>query len=73
VARPKRQPRPPQPGHRPPQKPQGIHGLLHQVNQTSTGRFISSVVMALLIVIPVRIFALQGYHIPSGSMENRFP
>jgi signal peptidase I len=26
--------------------------------------------MALLIVIPVRIFALQGYHIPSGSMEE---
>jgi signal peptidase I len=52
------------------QESHGIYGLLKQINNTSTGRFISSVVMALLIVIPVRIFALQGYHIPSGSMKD---
>jgi signal peptidase I len=50
--------------------PQGFQGYLKHLSNTSTGRFVSSIVMALLIVIPVRIFALQGYHIPSGSMEE---
>lgn len=51
-------------------RPQGLYGALRQLSHTSAGRFISSVAMALLIVIPVRIFALQGYHIPSGSMKE---
>jgi signal peptidase I len=48
----------------------GIVEAYRRLNQTRFGRFLSSVVLALLVVIPVRTFAIQGYHIPSGSMEK---
>jgi len=40
------------------------------MSQTFTGRMVNSILLALIVVIPVRTFAIQGYHIPSGSMEK---
>jgi signal peptidase I len=49
---------------------QGVMGMVNRFKETWLGRFISTLLLALVIVIPVRTFAIQGYHIPSGSMES---
>jgi signal peptidase I len=58
--------------HKPRKKPQqqGVIGMVNRFKETWLGRFLSTLVLALVIVIPVRTFAVQGYHIPSGSMES---
>ncbi|MBU1700359.1 MAG: signal peptidase I [Candidatus Eisenbacteria bacterium] len=55
---------------KPKQGQQGVIGLFNRFKETWAGRFISTLLLALVIVIPVRTFAIQGYHIPSGSMES---
>jgi len=47
-----------------------IVSVFHRMSQTFTGRMVNSILLALAVVIPVRTFAIQGYHIPSGSMEK---